>query len=110
MAAAQGKPKAGFYIAVFLVIAALGGYAAWRAMGPKEGGKEGGATIDELKQMARARGLTKIVFQASPGTHLERIFASRYPSFDSWLLGYRSFSSSFPLDQMKCTYGDLDTF
>ena len=57
--------------------------------------------IDELKQVARARGLTKIVFQASPGTHLERVFSSQYPSFDSWLLGYLSFGSSFPLDQIE---------
>ena len=49
--AAAGKPKAGFYIAVVLVIAALGGYAAWRAMAPRSGGEGGDTSLDELKQI-----------------------------------------------------------
>jgi NitT/TauT family transport system substrate-binding protein len=49
---AAGKPKAGFYIAVFLVIAALGGYAAYRMTAPGRGTQEGDTTtLDELQQI-----------------------------------------------------------
>ena len=53
MADAAGKPKAGFYLAIFLVIASLGGYAAWRYTSSSTDGaaQQGDATLDDLKQI-----------------------------------------------------------
>ena len=52
----------------------------------------------------------KITFQASPGTSPERIFSRHFDAFDSWLLGGKSLASGFPIESLRCTYGDLDTF
>ena len=52
----------------------------------------------------------KITFQASPGTSLERIFSRHFDGFDSWLLGGKSLASDFPVESLRCTYCDLDTF
>jgi NitT/TauT family transport system substrate-binding protein len=48
---ADGQPKPAFYVAVFLVVIALVGFALWRfgAIGP--GSQIGNITSDELKQM-----------------------------------------------------------
>jgi hypothetical protein len=68
------------------------------------------AAVAELKRLARSHGITKITFQASPGTELEAIFARHFDGFDSWVLGGKSFDPRFPIAALRCTYGDLDTF
>jgi len=66
--------------------------------------------VGELRRIARSLGIAGITFQASPGTSLERIFSRHFAGFDSWLLGGKSFDPRFPIEALRCTLGDLDTF
>jgi hypothetical protein len=66
--------------------------------------------VEDLKQLAKDIGLHKIVIQSSPNSLIYESLKNDYESFDSWLIGYKNFSSEFPLDQLALTYGDLDTF
>ncbi len=66
--------------------------------------------VGELRRIARSLGIAGITFQASPGTYLERIFSRHFAGFDSWLLGGKSFDPRFPIEALRCTLGDLDTF
>lgn len=68
------------------------------------------STLIELQELAQKLGLNKVVFQISPDTLLYQILISKYSPVESWLIGYKSFNSQFPLDKLKFTYGDLDTF
>jgi GNAT superfamily N-acetyltransferase len=68
------------------------------------------AALAELKRIARSHGITRITFQASPGTHIETVFARHFDGFDSWVLGGKSLDPSLPIEDLRCTYGDLDTF
>lgn len=68
------------------------------------------AAVAELKRLARSHGITKITYQASPGTEIETIFARHFDGFDSWVLGGKSFDREIPIESLRCTYGDLDTF
>ena len=66
--------------------------------------------LSELKKIARSHGITKITYQASPGTEIETVFARHFSGFDSWVLGGKSFDPRLPIEALRCTYGDLDTF
>lgn len=67
-------------------------------------------TIEALKTLAIKLGLNKIVIQASPNSRLYAWMKEKYSPFDSWLIGFKDFDSSFDFDQLQFTYGDLDTF
>lgn len=66
--------------------------------------------LKALKQKARWLGIPKITFQVSPGAKLDRFFAARYSAHDSWAIGYKDYGSGLPLNKLRFTYGDLDTF
>jgi hypothetical protein len=67
--------------------------------------------LNRLKQLASVNGIDSIVFQASPDTPLARLMETRADQrFDSWIVGFKNFSSGFPLEKLKFTFGDLDTF
>ena len=66
--------------------------------------------VHGLRRIARSLGIARITFQVSPGTYLERIFSRHFAGFDSWLLGGKSFDPRFPIEALRCTFGDLDTF
>lgn len=52
-----------------------------------------------------------LTFQTSPGTPTEQVAAELADeSFPSWGVCYRSLSSEFPLEKLKVTWGELDTF
>jgi hypothetical protein len=59
---------------------------------------------------ARIAGAPDIIFQTSPGSLADECFSHHYSSFPSWTIGHYNFSSKFPLDQLRVTWGDLDTF
>ncbi len=67
-------------------------------------------TVEKLTTIAKKLGLSKVVIQTSPNSSLFEHLEGNYPYFDSWLIGYKNFSSNFPLDKLAFTYGDLDTF
>jgi hypothetical protein len=67
--------------------------------------------LNQLKQLASENGIDSIIFQASPSTQLAEIMERRADEkFDSWIVGFKDFSSGFPLEKLKFTFGDLDTF
>ncbi len=67
--------------------------------------------LNTLKKIAFQNGLHEITIQASPNTLIEELMnETKWKRFDSWIVGYKDFSSSFPLANLKLTFGDLDTF
>jgi len=68
------------------------------------------ASLSALRGRARALGLERLVFQSSPGTPVEQVFSRHFTGFDTWLVAGKSFDSSFPLERLRCTSGDVDTF
>ena len=67
--------------------------------------------LNTLKTLASRNGITEIIFQASPNTLLAKIMETRCnEKFDSWVVGFKNFTSDFPLEKLKFTFGDLDTF
>ncbi|ASS47591.1 MAG: hypothetical protein A3D31_17340 [Candidatus Fluviicola riflensis] len=64
-----------------------------------------------FKELANHHGLGAFIFQTIPGTPVGKIAAELADeTFPSWALCYRSLSSEFPLEKLKVTWGDLDTF
>lgn len=69
------------------------------------------SALEKLKQVACSVGVTEIIFQASPNTVLAELLQSKTNiQFESWKVGYKNFNSDFPLESLKFTFGDLDTF
>ena len=67
--------------------------------------------IQKLKQLCRKAGIGEIVLQTSPKTTLHQWMQNQqWHSFDSWIVGYKNFNSSFPLENLKFTLGDVDVF
>jgi hypothetical protein len=63
-----------------------------------------------LIPLARKAGAPEIIFQTSPGSLTDACFAKKHTAFPSWTLGYFNLSSEFPLDKIRMTIGDFDTF
>lgn len=67
--------------------------------------------LNKLKSIVFSKGISKIVIQASPNTQIDFLMKkTNWTSFQSWIVGYKNFSSQFPLEKLKFTFGDLDTF
>ncbi|MES2557655.1 MAG: GNAT family N-acetyltransferase [Bacteroidota bacterium] len=67
--------------------------------------------ISAFKELADRHGLGTLVFQTAPETPAEKVIAELADeTFLSWKLCYQSISSKFPLEKLKVTWGDLDTF
>lgn len=67
-------------------------------------------TVAALKDLGKKLGLHQLVFQASPNSDLNKILQLHYQAIDSWLIGFKNFTSSLDLSRLQFTYGDLDTF
>ena len=68
-------------------------------------------SLDLLKKIASKNGISDITFQSSPNTLLSTMLEKRVDhQFQSWVVGYKNFNSGFPLEKLKLTFGDLDTF
>lgn len=63
-----------------------------------------------LKTLARKLGVPAIIFQVSPGAPLDTWFSKRYQPVESWAIGYKNYAGDIPLEKLRFTYGDLDTF
>ena len=66
--------------------------------------------MQKLLWICRLCGIKTIYFQSLKGSETEAFFAKNYASFASLSLTYRNFSSQIPLQQLKATWGDVDTF
>ncbi len=71
----------------------------------------------ELKQLmpllmfkAKQCGATSIYFQTHSGSEIDKSFAAHYPNFSSWKILYHNLRSTFPLEKIGVTFGDLDSF
>ncbi len=68
-------------------------------------------SLDILRHLAARNHLGEIIIQSSPGTKISEWMASMADEcFSSWMVGYKNFSSEFPLHHLKLCFGDLDTF
>lgn len=67
--------------------------------------------LETLKTIAAKNGISELIFQASPNTQISSLMANRADEqFESWVVGFKNFNSDFPLERLKLTFGDLDTF
>jgi hypothetical protein len=67
--------------------------------------------LNRLENMANNLGISNIIFQTSPCTSIESLLQNHsHEKFVSWAVGYKNFSSDMPLNRLKLTFGDLDTF
>ena len=64
----------------------------------------------ELKKLAGKLGLRQIHFHASPGTTLHGLFAMRFKSIQSFPAIFKVLGEDLPLDKVKFTSADIDTF
>jgi hypothetical protein len=63
-----------------------------------------------LKKIAAKLGLKQIHFHASPGTTLHSLFAMRFRSIHSFQVILKNLGEDIPLDKIKFTSADIDTF
>ncbi len=66
--------------------------------------------LQELISLGKELGFHQLVLQASKESRLYKDLAGEHSFLDSWLIGFKDFSSSFDFKKMAFTYGDLDTF
>ena len=63
-----------------------------------------------LKKIAVKLGLKQIHFHASPGTTLHSLFAMRFKSIQSFKVIFKNLGEDIPLEKIKFTSADIDTF
>jgi hypothetical protein len=66
--------------------------------------------IYELKKLAGKLGMKQIHFHASPGTTLHGLFAMRFNSISSFPVIFKVLGEDLPLEKIKFTSADIDTF
>lgn len=64
----------------------------------------------DLKKLALKLGLKSIQFHTSHQTRLSGLLSSRYPAEPSFYVLFKDLGSRIPLDKIKFTYADVDTF
>jgi GNAT superfamily N-acetyltransferase len=64
----------------------------------------------ELKFVAKKLGVKGITFQASPGCSAHDLFAQQYQAIPSFPVLFKDFGSGIPLEKIKFTFSDIDTF
>ncbi|WP_237274909.1 GNAT family N-acetyltransferase [Tenacibaculum ovolyticum] len=68
-------------------------------------------SFEKLKKLAMNNGIGEINIQASPNTFITDLMKNyTNDSLESWVIGFKNFSSKFPLEKLKLTLGDLDTY
>ncbi|MBC7875281.1 MAG: GNAT family N-acetyltransferase [Ferruginibacter sp.] len=66
--------------------------------------------MKKLKWLCLKAGLRYIYFQSQKGSSEASYFSAHYREAASLQVGYLDFKSGLPLDQLKVTFADLDTF
>ncbi len=64
----------------------------------------------EVKKLALKLGLKHIQFHTSHQTRLSALFSSRYDADPSFYVLFKDLGANIPLDKIKFTYADVDTF
>lgn len=68
------------------------------------------ALIQSLLRLCHKLGLSTLTFHTSPGTHLHRLFTSRYPAHPSFPMLFQDFGLNYPLENIRFTFADIDIF
>ncbi len=66
--------------------------------------------MSEVKKIALKLGLKRIQFHTSHQTRLSALFSSRYDAVPSFYVLFKDLGARIPLDAIKFTYADVDTF
>ncbi|HTE00446.1 MAG TPA: GNAT family N-acetyltransferase [Mucilaginibacter sp.] len=66
--------------------------------------------MHELHKIALKLGLTEIQFHTSHQTTLSALFAARYDAVPSFHVLFKEMGGHIPLDKIKFTFADVDTF
>jgi hypothetical protein len=66
--------------------------------------------MNKLKKLTRKMGLKEIHFHASPGTTLHSLFAKNIKSIPSFPVIFKDLAGGVPIDKIKFTSADIDTF
>lgn len=67
--------------------------------------------LNKLIKLAKRCGVKDVIFQTSPNTTISKLLKNRKTEkFESWAICYNNFSSEFPLENLKLTLSDIDTF
>jgi GNAT superfamily N-acetyltransferase len=74
------------------------------------GDQDLGETMRRLKRLAAILGHRRLFFHSSPGTPLHDWLARTYPSVTSFHALFIDLGAGIPLDQLKFTSSDFDTF
>lgn len=66
--------------------------------------------IKKLKKISFLLGIIRIVFYISPNCYWDMSLSKKYKSSEGLAIGYVNFDSKIPLDKIKYSFGDFDTF
>ena len=66
--------------------------------------------MDELRKLAFKLGLGNIHFHTSHQTRLSSLFSARYQPTPSFYVLFKDLGANIPLDKIKFTFADVDTF
>jgi len=66
--------------------------------------------LQELKELARKLGISHLQFHTSPATTLYKLFAEQFTAVPSFPVLFQDFEDGLPLEQIKFTSADIDTF
>lgn len=66
--------------------------------------------IRQLSRDALKNGASKIIFQSSPGSDTERLFARYSIAVPTFYIGYRNLGSAIPQQALAFTWCDMDSF
>lgn len=67
-------------------------------------------SIQKLMAIAKWIGVTEIIFQASPGSFMDKMLMQNYPPHQGARIGYLSFDDKIDGRNLKFTIADFDTF
>lgn len=73
-------------------------------------GADFGTTLAAIERTAMLLGLKRLLFHASPGTSLHRMFSQRYPGIASFPILFQDLGSGLNFDNIKFTFADIDIF
>jgi hypothetical protein len=66
--------------------------------------------MDHLKKLARKLGISRLQFHSSPGTALHKLFSEQFMPIPSFPVLFQCFDDELPIEQIKFTSADIDTF
>ncbi len=66
--------------------------------------------MNKLKKLARKLGISELHFHTSPGTTLHTLFSNRFTAIPSFHALFQDFEGGVPINKIKFTSADIDTF